>query len=31
LDDAGLVRLASELDELEAAAGVPPRAEGPHP
>jgi hypothetical protein len=30
LDDAGLVRLASELDELEAAAGVPPRAEGPH-
>lgn len=28
-DDAGLVRLAVELDSLEAAAGVPPRSEGP--
>jgi hypothetical protein len=30
-DDAGLLRLAVELDALEAAAGVPPRAKGPRP
>jgi hypothetical protein len=30
-DDTALLRLASELDELEAAAGVPPRAKGSHP
>jgi hypothetical protein len=30
-DDAGLLRLAVELDALEAAAGVPPRSKGPRP
>jgi hypothetical protein len=30
-DDAALVRLAVALDELEAAAGVPPRTKGSHP
>jgi hypothetical protein len=30
-DDADLLRLAAELDALEAAAGVPPRSKGPRP
>jgi hypothetical protein len=30
-DDAGLLRLAVELDALEVAAGVPPRSKGPRP
>jgi hypothetical protein len=31
VDDAGLLRLAVELDALELAAGVPPRSKGPRP
>jgi hypothetical protein len=30
-DDAALLRLAVELDALEAAAGVPPRSKGQRP
>lgn len=31
IDDNGLLRLAIDLDELEVAAGVPPRSKGPRP